>query len=225
MKLVHKALAFVSLALLAFIISCSHPTTLQSIDVTPANPTVSGASLADLVGFTEKFTALGHFIHPFKTVDITDRVTWAVNPPSFAVVDQHGNVTLTGGGCGDILVTATAHRDVIGSGDSNAVIVGEATLTANVTGNATCGSQQPLLISVTNGGGTVSAAVNGVPTTISGCSNTGGLSCLANVNTGSTVTLTSTAPATFTPNCSPLGVTGTQCTIIVNNGAKVGVTF
>lgn len=224
MKLVKNALTVVSLIALAFTGSCSHPTALQSITVDPSTVTFNAASPADFTLITEKFTAFGHFIHPTNTVDISNKVTWKVNPASFATVDAIGNVTPTGAGCGAILITATANRDTIQSGPVDQVIVGEATMNLVIPGSQTCGGgTQTLLVSVTDTGGTVSGAISGSATSISGCSNTGGLQCVATVATNSAVTLTASAPATFSANCT--AISATQCTIQMPTDQNVTVTF
>lgn len=226
MKRIHKALTLFSLAMLVFVSGCGHPRILESIEMQPTNATVSGPG-ASFTQTSRQFNAIGHFINPRETENITDRVTWASDTPDISTVSQTGLVTTAGlGACGTSLITATATRDLVGTGTSHAIVVGTATNTVSDSTNPACGGTTPspvLVVSVTDAGGSVSGAISGTPTTISGCTNAGGANCLATVASGSTVTLTTTAPATFGANCSVID--STHCSVLVNTNLDVTVTF
>lgn len=122
-----------SLGMLAFVLSCGHPTQLQSLSVNPASATVGplGAVLP------VQYTAYGAFIHPPSTVDVTKEVTWSSNIPDIATVNSSGMVTPAGFACGTTLITATAKKGLIGPGSSDVVVVATSTFTVtdpNVTG-------------------------------------------------------------------------------------------
>ena len=59
------------------------PLSLQSITVTPANPSIA-------VGTTEQFTAIGTFSDN-STEILTSQVTWASATPSVATISSHGS--------------------------------------------------------------------------------------------------------------------------------------
>jgi hypothetical protein len=224
MNRIYRALTFSSLALLAFALGCGHPRTLQSITIDPAATTVTGTG-AGLASFPVKLTAFGHFISPVKTVDVSSEVTWASNTPEIAGVDSTGVVTPTGNGsCGTTLITATAHKGVIGPGESDEIVVGTASFTVNDTSNPNCGAQEPVLtVAVTDAGGLVSGTVNNTATSITGCTQSGGANCVATEPIGTTVVLTATAPATFSSNCS--FISSSSCQVVMSGNQNVTVTF
>jgi Bacterial Ig-like domain (group 2) len=102
---------------------CGHPTTLTGLSITPTTVTVIGRG----VGATAQLTAYGSFAHPSETRDITTRVTWTSAIPEVATV-QNGLVT-SGPACGVTTITATAGRDVLGSGSSQGIMTATATFT------------------------------------------------------------------------------------------------
>jgi hypothetical protein len=125
MKRVHKALAFVSLAMLALIVSCGHPRTLQSIEIIPHSAGIIGS---DSIGAQTQYRAFGHFINPAETVDITDQVDWSTSDVGFDTV-VNGLVTHITATCGSDLIIATAHKGVVGPGTTDVVVTGTATYT------------------------------------------------------------------------------------------------
>ena len=55
------------------------------------------------------FTALGTFIHPPGTRDITNEVTWKADAPQ--VVNLNGGVVTTNGACGITNIYASTNKD------------------------------------------------------------------------------------------------------------------
>jgi hypothetical protein len=129
---------FCSLVMLVFALSCGHPMTLESINVTPTSQTVTGTGSA-LANFPTKFTAYGNFIHPNEMIDVSSQVTWTTSVPLIATVDSTGHVSATGNGsCGQVLVTATAGKGLVGPGTSDVIVTGTATFIVNDTSNPNC---------------------------------------------------------------------------------------
>lgn len=112
---------------LAILLSCSHSRTLVSIQVTPATATASGGT------FTQ-FKALGSYLHPPSTVDITNSVTWASSNQAVANFSTPGAAM---GAAAAVSPGTTAITATISS--SSGVVVGTASLT--VTGVIQAGRQ------------------------------------------------------------------------------------
>ena len=73
------------------------PVTVQSIAVTPANPTIA-------VGATQQFTATGTYTDG-STKDITSQVTWSSSNTGVATINSSGLATAVGGGSTTIKAT------------------------------------------------------------------------------------------------------------------------
>jgi hypothetical protein len=85
-------------------------------------------------GATVQLKALGPFIHPPVTKDITSEVTWTSNTPAVATVTPAGALIATGDACGDSLVSATVQTNhSIGNLSSSGAIV-----TASMTATVVC---------------------------------------------------------------------------------------
>jgi hypothetical protein len=84
-------------------------------------------------GLTVQARAIGNFIHPPVSKDITNQAVWSSNTPQIAIVDAAtGLITATGQGCGDALITATVTTNhSVGNVSSNGAIV-TGTMTATV---------------------------------------------------------------------------------------------
>jgi len=83
--------------------SCARDQKLVSITLSPA-----GGFTFEGFGATGQFTALGAYIHPPETKDITDKVVWSVDIANFATITPQGLITYTRtDGCGSGLVNAT----------------------------------------------------------------------------------------------------------------------
>ncbi|HUK24916.1 MAG TPA: Ig-like domain-containing protein [Terriglobales bacterium] len=107
-------------------LSCGHDQQLTSITIQPAAETFGAANIpvsAD-AGLTVQLRALGSFIHPPVTKDITSQVTWASNSPGIATVDANGLLTASGIDCGDSLISATVQTNhSLGNINSSGAIV------------------------------------------------------------------------------------------------------
>jgi hypothetical protein len=177
---------------LLFTSSCGDPQELTSITIQP-NVETFGASnipVSSLAGAQVRLRALGTYIHPPVTKDITDQVTWSSNTPQMVTVNSTGLITVTGGPCGGTLISATVQTNSDGSGVSSSGAVVTGYMTANVTcytGSTTGGTGPLLTVNFAGTGtGTVSSAPQGLD-----CASTSG-TCGASFASGTTVTLTAT---------------------------------
>jgi hypothetical protein len=108
--------------------SCGHDRKLVSIEVLPSSFTFGTPA----PGATGQFRAIGTFIHPPVTRDITDQATWTVDD-NVVTVNQ-GLVTTTGG-CGSTNVTATMPE---GTGGSSNIIFGAGFVVVHDTTDPNC---------------------------------------------------------------------------------------
>ena len=194
--------------------SCGFRRQLVAIQVQPPNFTFLTAA----AGQKAQLTAIGTYIHPPSTVDITAQATWKVDDGVVNV--SAGQVTTPGGSCGgaDILVTMPQ-----GTGGSSNIVIGYATVTVDDPSNPVCpggGTQATLSVSVT-------PAADGTVTSL-----TGGISCptqcISVFPVGASVGLTAT-PASGHSFVSWAGCTsssGNTCTVTIPvGGASVAATF
>jgi hypothetical protein len=97
---------FINLALLGTMVlclpSCGHDQQLVSISVQPSTETFGAANIpvSQDTGLNVQLTALGSYIHPPVTKDITSEVTWTSNTPQMAMVSSSGVLSATGEACG-----------------------------------------------------------------------------------------------------------------------------
>ncbi len=115
--------------------SCGHDQQLVSITIQPDHE-IFGASNIPIsldAGLTVQARAIGNFIHPPVSKDVTNQAVWKSNTPDIATVDAAtGLVTATGLACGDALVTATVttNHSIGNISSSGAIVTG--TMTATV---------------------------------------------------------------------------------------------
>lgn len=220
------ALVVVAGALLT-VSSCGHDQQLVSIQIQPSVETFGASNIpvSANAGAQVQLRALGTYIHPPVTKDITDQVTWNSNDPQMMTVSSTGLLMATGGACGGTLVSATLTTNTSSGGLSSS----GALVTGYMTGNVVCftgtggGSGDPAL-SVTfsgNGTGTVTSSPPGLT-----CDSPG--PCITQAFTsGTTVTLTATptAPSTTAswPTCP--SVSGNACTVNLTGDTFVTVAF
>jgi hypothetical protein len=101
--------------------SCGFKRKLVSITLIPATATLGGP------GVELQFQAIGNYVHPPDSRDITDSVAWGSAAPQIVTIDQTGLAT-SQFGCGtNITITATGHSDP--HDDSSGVVVGTAAVT------------------------------------------------------------------------------------------------
>jgi hypothetical protein len=124
----------VAVLLVLGISGCGHDQELTSITVTPSNTTITGQ------GLELQFTALGHYIHPPETKDITSTVIWKSQADqiiSFITPDKPGLAT-SGFGCGDNLgISAVVYKNPTNPSSGSAVI-GTATVNVKQINNPNC---------------------------------------------------------------------------------------
>src|SRR5579862_196044 len=112
--------------------SCGSRQQLVSISLQP-----SGGFVFEGFGATGQFTAMGTYIHPPETKDITNEVVWSLDIENFATLTQAGLITYTRtDGCGSGDVTATHHSDLGHSDD--AVLTGTAPVKGGKDGTQGC---------------------------------------------------------------------------------------
>lgn len=211
--------ALLALVLAAFMVSalsCGRDQQLVSIEIQPAVETVGATNIpvsAD-AGPIVQLRALGTYIHPPVTKDITDQVTWASNTTDMFTVSATGFLTATGEACGGTLVSATANTSTSAGGISSSGAIVTGYMTANVVcQTATGGGGGPALGLTFGGQGTGNVTSN--PPGLS-CASSAGV-CAAQFPLGTVVTLTATptAPSTFSgwtgcstaPNVNPCMIT------------------
>jgi len=135
--------ALLGLFLAAFLLStmsaCGHDQQLESITVIPAvenfgstNIPVSGDR-----GLNVQLRALGSYIHPPVTKDITRQVTWTSNTPQMVTVDANGVITATGLACGGTIISAT----IVTNHSDGAISSTGALVTGSMTANVICPTQ------------------------------------------------------------------------------------
>ncbi len=104
-----KGFKLVALCLVAWLLpSCGADKKLVSINVNPTGANITG------VGVNVQFTALGNYIHPPETQDITSKVVWKSSAPQvidFKDPSQPGLAT-SQGFCGtNITISATYYSN------------------------------------------------------------------------------------------------------------------
>jgi len=213
--------------LLLSVSSCGDKQELTSISIQPSVETFGASNIPviDDAGATVQLRALGTYVHPPVTKDITDQVTWFSNTPAMVTVNSTGLITVVGGPCGGTLISATVqtNADASGLSASGAIVTGY--MTANVvcftgtTGGG--GGAEPTL--TLNFAGTGTGIVTVSPSGFS-CANTD-VSCVTSFPTGTTVTLTATPVGASVFGGFADGCTGTTCTILLQSDTTVTTTF
>jgi hypothetical protein len=173
--------------------SCGRDQQLVSIQIQPAVETFGSSTtpLIDNAGAQVQLRALGTYIHPPVTKDITNQVTWSSNTPQMFTVDATGVLMATGESCGGTLVSATLTTNTSTGGLSSSGAVVTGFMTANVvcfTSSNGGGTGSPVLTLTFAGlgAGTVASAPPGLS-----CSSP--TPCLTQYASGTPVTLTATA--------------------------------
>ena len=124
------------LCCLAVLPGCGHEQQLESISIQPTTETFGTASNPAPPGAQVQLRALGSYIHPPVTKDITNVVTWNSNTRDIATVNSTGVVNVTGIACGDALISATVTtNNSLGNLPSNGAIV-----TGSMTATVVCPS-------------------------------------------------------------------------------------
>jgi hypothetical protein len=199
----------------AAVLSCGHGQILNSITVQPQTQTFGNSTtpVDEDKGLQVQLMAVGNYLYPPGTKDLTNAVTWTSNTPQMVTVNSTGLLTATGETCGSAVVTATTPAS--GSG-SNAIVIGS--MAANVTCFTGTGPELTVQFATAPGTGTVTSSPAGLSCT--------GNPCSATFTSGTTVVLTAT-PATVFAGWSGCDVTsGQACTVIdLTENRTVTVTF
>lgn len=208
--------------------SCGRDQQLVSIQVQPSTETFgdSNTPVIDDAGLQVQLRALGTYIHPPVTKDITSQVAWTSNTPQMMTVNSSGLLTVTGFSCGATLVSATVTTNTSAGGISSSGAV----VTGFMTGSVTCftstgggGGSSPVLTLtfLGNGSGTVTSSPAGLS-----CASPS--PCVAQFNTGTAVTLTASPSGTSQfgtwVGCDSPGTTN-PCTVTMTSNRTVTVTF
>jgi hypothetical protein len=222
------AALIVAAILLLSVASCGDPQTLQSITIQPGTETVGASNIpvpAD-AGFQVQLRALGNYLHPPATKDITGQVTWNSNTPQMFTVSSGGLLTATGVDCGGTLVSATMQTNKDGSGVSSSGAVVTGYMTANVvcftSSGSGGGSAEPILTVNFQGSGTGTVASS---TSGFSCASTA-VSCVDSFPSGTSVTLNAipVSPSTFGGWSGACTGTG-SCTILMQSDSTVTAAF
>ncbi len=188
--------------------SCAHNQHLVGIQVEPSSATFGG------IGAQLQYKAIGTYIHPPQTKDITAEAQWSIDSQNLVIFNGPGNVTaINDCGTGNVMASMK---------DGNNFVFGTGFVAAAGVGTPTC-TQAALTVSVT-GNGTVTD-----PSGKISCPGT----CTAAFPLDSTVVLTGTpgSGATAvawswtqgTPGCSPQ--TATTCSVNLDANATIVASF
>ena len=207
LTLVLVASAFLTLS------SCGRDQQLVSIQIQPTTETFgsSNVPVADDAGLNVQLRALGTYIHPPVTKDITSQVTWTSNDTQMMSVSAAGLLTATGQTCGSALVSATINTGHSSGGISSSGAI----ITGYMTGNVVCytgsGSGVPLSVQFAGSGlGSISSSPAGLS-----CFSTA-TNCTASFTSGSPVQLTAVPSGSFGGwgvGCDSTSNGGLVCTI------------
>lgn len=230
--MIRKSVGVITLIVVATVLvglsSCGRDQQLESITVQPQTETFGASNIpvAANAGAQVQLRALGNYIHPPVTKDITSTVTWASNTPQMMTIDASGLLTVTGLACGDTTITATVRTNSSTGGlsSSGAIVTGSMTGTV-VCFTGTGGGQNNPALTLTFqglGAGTVSSSPTGL-------SCTSPNACVTQVFTsGTAVTLTATPTAGSTfgnwSGCDSPGTTN-PCTLNLSADRNVSVSF
>ena len=189
--------------------SCARNQHLTSIQVEPPGATFGG------VGAAIQFTAIGSYVHPPETKDITAAVKWSIDSQNLVQFNSTPGLVTSINACGSGNVIASMH-------DGPNDVIGTAFVTAAGTGTPTC--TQAVLTVIVAGNGTVKSSPTGItcPGTCNAAfplDSTVGLN--ATLGTGAT-SVTWTWPA-GTAGCS--GTPTTSCTVVLNTNQTITATF
>jgi hypothetical protein len=112
--------AMVVLTVASLLAGCGFQRRLVSITLIPNQATLGGP------GLELQFKAVGNYIHPPESKDITDLVTWESAAPEVVSIDSSGLAT-SGTACGtNITITATSYSDP--DKKSGGIVIGTASV-------------------------------------------------------------------------------------------------
>lgn len=224
MKRSYIGLALSALVMVGAVLSlpsCGNEKKLVNLDVQPGLATYPSPDAGEV-----DFSAIGTFIHPPSTQNLTTTVTWSTDVPELLTLNfggVAGAVAPSGAGCGIAQVIATAKE---GTGGSANIVIGRATVTVQDITDPRCpgGSSSQAVVIVTLDGPTGAGSVASVPTGINCPSG----ACGALFTVGNTIALTATPSGThtFTGWTGACTTTANTCSILVpTTGANAIATF
>jgi len=223
-KLVGLVALVATASLLLSVASCGRDQQLVSIAIQPAVETVGSSTIPLSVdmGFQVQLRALGTYIHPPVTKDITSQVTWASNTPQMFTVDSSGLLTATAQACGGTLVSATVNTNTSAGGISSSGALVTGYMTANLVCYTASGAD---VLTLTFGTNSAPGTVTSNPPGLSGTSP---LPVVALFPASSTVQLTATGinGSNFASwvGCDSPGTTN-PCSVTMTGNRTVTVTF
>jgi hypothetical protein len=135
-KLVASVVLLATAIGLCSLSSCGRDQQLVSIQIEPSTETFGDGSIpvSQDAGLQVQLRALGTYIHPPVTKDITTQVTWTSDDTQMMTVDANGLLTAAGIACGSTIVSATVTTNKSSGGVSS----NGALITATMTGSVTC---------------------------------------------------------------------------------------
>lgn len=111
---------------------CGNTQQLETITVTPSSVTF----LSPATTLTFQLTAVGTYVHPPATKNLTDQVTWQSDAPELVAVTNTGVVSTAGQGhCGVAGVSASLKTN---SPTGNVVVSNSVTVTVDDSTNPIC---------------------------------------------------------------------------------------
>lgn len=174
--------------------SCARDQQLVGITIQPASVTFGSNDPSQVANLT----ALGSYIHPPETKDITTVVTWKSDGTQLVTVTSSGTVSPTGLGCGTVNISASDDHGT----PNGSLIIGYANVTVDGPNGSGCPTAASSVLSVfpqsqTSTGDSITSAPAGI--------NCPAQSCGASFTSGTAVTLTAAPLANFVswgPSCS-----------------------
>lgn len=172
--------------LLFFLAGCARDQELTSITIQPEKEVFGATNIpvSANAGATVQLRAIGSYIHPPLTKDITAEVAWTSNTPSVATVDANGVLTATGDACGDSIVSAT-----VTTKQSTGNIVTNSMTATVVCFTGETPTEPTLVVNFVNGTGRVTSSPAGID-----CTST----CGTTFPAGTDISLTATPSGTST---------------------------
>lgn len=190
--------------------SCGHDQKLVSLAVHPATFTFLTQA------GTEQYTAIGTYIHPPETKDVTSQAVWTVDD---GIVHMNAGLVSPDPllGCGGGTISATLPE---GTGGAQNIVVAYATVTVDNPADPLCpggGSQATLSVQVVG---------NGTVTSLSGGISCPPGPCIATFPIGASVGLTANPGAGGTVVWTGCTASGNSCTVTIpNGGVNILATF
>jgi Divergent InlB B-repeat domain len=204
--------ALVAVGVVLSLPSCGHDQKLVNLEIQPATFTFLEPYPTTLA---EQYTAVGTYIHPPATMDVTNQATWKIDDGAVTMTAP-GLFTPAPGFCGGGNISATVPG---GTGGASNIMIAYATVTVDNPTVATCpggNTEATLSVQITpNVGGTVTSLSYGI--------NCPSVTCIAVVPVGASVALTATPNSGFSflnwTGCTTTsGASGNVCTVTIPVG-------